>query len=79
MSNIYKIETFCESYATRIADCICEAGDHSVVRGWAILTDHIFSAQETQKLFALVSRTTDVLTDDDIRVWMNSVNIAAAA
>ncbi|PJC86237.1 hypothetical protein CSW98_11770 [Vibrio sp. HA2012] len=77
MSNIYKIETFCESYVSRIADCITKAGGHCVIRGWAVLTDHVFDAQQTQKLFPMVSRTTDDLTDDDMYVWMNSDRAAA--
>ena len=79
MNNIYKIETFCESYVTRIAECILKAGGRCIIRGWAILTDHIFSLQETQKLFSLVSKTTDDLTDDDIRVWLNTVETPVAA
>ena len=77
MSNIYKIETFCESYVTRIADCINKAGGHCVIRGWAVLTDYIFDAKETQALFSMVSRTTDELSEDDMYVWMNSERMAA--
>ncbi|PWI35359.1 hypothetical protein DI392_03605 [Vibrio albus] len=77
MSNIYKIETFCESHVTRIADSINKSGGNCIIRGWAVLTDHVFNAQEAKTLFPMVSRTTDDLTEDDIYVWMKSARAAA--
>ena len=79
MNDIYKIETFCDAYVTRIAEYINKSGGRCIVRGWAILTDHIFSLQETQKLFFLVSKTTDDITDDDIRAWLNVVEMRKVA
>ncbi|PWI34870.1 hypothetical protein DI392_00895 [Vibrio albus] len=79
MPNVYKIETFSGENAERIADTIRQAGSHSIIRGWAILTDHVFNTTDTKKIFPLVSRTTDDLTEDDIYVWMQSLALPKAA
>jgi hypothetical protein len=69
MSNIYKIETYCESSNQQLADFIAKSGGKCIVRGWAVITDYVFNEAETKKAIHLVARITDSLTDDDHYSW----------
>lgn len=72
MNSLYKIETFCESSVKQLADSITKSGGQCVIRGWAVISDHVFSESQSDTVFHLVARITDVLTDDDIYFWSNA-------
>ncbi len=69
MSNIYKIESYCENSVNQLADFIRKSGGNCIVRGWAVISDHIFNETQTGKVLHLVSHVTDLLTDDDLYSW----------
>jgi len=77
MSNLYKIESYCETSVKRIEESIKSSGGQCVVRGWAIITNHIFDNNQSNQVMHLISRITDELSDDDINCWSESALIAA--
>ncbi len=78
MSNIYKIETYCEDSVNQLADFIRQSGGSCIVRGWAIISDHIFNEAQTDKVLHLISHVTDLLTDDDLYSWSMTYQQKAA-
>lgn len=77
MSNLYKIESYCDTSVKRIEDCILNSGGQCVVRGWAIITNHIFDDQQSNHIIHLISRISDEVSDDDILAWSDYRLIAA--
>lgn len=77
MRNIYKIETYCDTSVKRIEEKIVNSGGQCVVRGWALITNHIFDAHQTSQVLHLISRITDEVSHDDLKSWSDSVLIAA--
>lgn len=77
MSKLYKIETYCENGVKQMADIIIQSGGKCVIRGWAVVTDHVFTQTQTNQVLSLVARITDELTDDDHYSWLE-VNRQAA-
>ena len=69
MNNIYKIEAYCEASIKQLADFIEKSGGRFVIRGWAVITDHVFTETETNQALHLVARISDHLTDDDLYYW----------
>ncbi|MDV7105343.1 hypothetical protein R3X26_13105 [Vibrio sp. TH_r3] len=78
MNNIYKIEAYCEASIKQLADFIAKSGSKCVVRGWAVITDHVFTETETDQALHLVARISDNLTDDDLYYWSMNDNKQAA-
>ncbi len=76
MSDIYKIETYSEACVQIILESIERADGRAIVRGWAILTDHEFTASQTQHILPLVSRTSDDISPDDLAAWLD-IRLAA--
>ncbi|GLO60003.1 hypothetical protein MACH09_05110 [Vibrio sp. MACH09] len=77
MSNLYKIESYCETSVKRIEECIRNSGGQCVVRGWAIITNYVFDDQQSSQILHLISKITDELSDDDVNTWSNYQLIAA--
>lgn len=77
MNDIYKIETYCEKSKEQLADLIVKSGSQCIVRGWALITDHVFNESQTKKALHLVARITDNLTDDDLYSWSTASKKAA--
>ncbi len=77
MSSLYKIETYCEEAVKQIADCIEKSGGKCVTLGWALITDHIFTVQQTDAIMHLVSRTTDQLSEGDLNSWLKLARLVA--
>jgi len=77
MKNIYKIETYCEESKTQLAEFITQFGGQYIIRGLAIITDHVFNESQTKQAIHLVARITDNLTDDDLYSWEHAQKQAA--
>ncbi len=69
MNNIYKIETYSEESVNQLESFIRECGGNCIVRGWAVISDYIFNDVQADEALHLVSRITDLLTDDDLYSW----------
>lgn len=76
MSDIYKIETYSETCAQIILESIERSGGRAVIRGWAVLTNHEFTASQAQHILSLVSRTSDDISADDFVAWLE-IKLAA--
>lgn len=77
MSDLYKIETYSESCAQKIASYILAMGGKCVVQGWAVITDHCFSSRHTVHLVPIVSRISADLSECDLNCWMRRTQLAA--
>jgi hypothetical protein len=77
MNDLYKIETYSESCAQKIASFIMAMGGKCVVQGWAVITDHCFSSAHSVHLVPIVSRISADLSDSDLHCWTHRTQLAA--
>lgn len=77
MSDLYKIETYSESCAQKIASYILAMGGRCVVQGWAVITNYCFSSQHSVHLLPIVSHISADLSDSDMRCWTHRIQMAA--
>ncbi|WED22315.1 hypothetical protein L3Q72_02615 [Vibrio sp. JC009] len=77
MNGIYKIETYSESCADKISGYILKMGGRCVVQGWAVITDHCFSSQNSLSLLPDISRISDDVSESDLHNWNLALQIAA--
>ena len=68
-ATLYKIETSSELAARSVAKHIEQFGGRVIRRGWALLTDHQFTSAQLDQVWRYVSRTTDLISEDDEAVW----------
>ncbi|WED23060.1 hypothetical protein L3Q72_06615 [Vibrio sp. JC009] len=69
MTGLYKIETPCEISAESVAKHIRQFGGKVIRRGFALLTDHQFTATQVAMVWQFISYPTSDVSEDDISAW----------
>lgn len=77
MNGIYKIETYNEVNAAKIASYITQAGGRCIVQGWAVITDYSFNAASSLQLLPLISYISQNISEADYSRWQEPLTQAA--
>ena len=77
MNDIYKIETYSDSCASKIANYINNNGGDCVVQGWSVITDYLFNSEQSLHLLPIISCISDDVSEHDFYCWSISAQKAA--